>query len=194
MKQTIILVVIALVGAGAGVGIGISIVQPKIEQAHKTVEELTAKVEEVQAQSQQDQDKLRVATDELTKVKSDLSRSLSTLRRSNTELEQAKSELLLVKQAFERAKAKDQETPQSQTAAASREQPATAKPALQAQPARTSAGPVQEYTVQSGDSFWKIAQAQLDNGSRFQEIIDLNPEVDSTKPLKIGMKLKLPAK
>lgn len=188
MKQTIILVVIALVGAGAGVGIGISIVQPKIEQVNKTVEELTAKLEEAQTQSQQDQDKLKVATDELTKVKSDLSRSLNTLRRSNTELEQARSELLLVKQAFERAKAKDQETPQSQTAASFQEQPAAAKPA------RTSAGPVREYTIQSGDSFWKIAQTQLDNGSRFQEIIDLNPEVDSAKPLKIGMKLKLPAK
>lgn len=32
----------------------------------------------------------------------------------------------------------------------------------------------QEYTVQKGDSLWKIAQEQLGSGTRYTEIMQLN--------------------
>ena len=50
-----------------------------------------------------------------------------------------------------------------------------------------------EYVVQEGDSLWKIAEEQLDNGTRYNEIMDLNPGVDENTVLRQGMKLKLPA-
>ncbi len=51
------------------------------------------------------------------------------------------------------------------------------------------------YTVQDGDSLWKIAAAQLGAGSRWDEIHKLNAEIlTSQDALKLGMKLRLPAK
>ena len=38
----------------------------------------------------------------------------------------------------------------------------------------TPAPTYREYTVQRGDSLWKIAQAQLGSGSRYREIVSLN--------------------
>ncbi len=51
------------------------------------------------------------------------------------------------------------------------------------------------YTVQDGDSLWKIAAGQLGAGSRWDEIHKLNAEIlTSQDALKVGMKLRLPTK
>lgn len=51
------------------------------------------------------------------------------------------------------------------------------------------------YTVQDGDNLWKIASSQLGAGSRWDEIQKLNADVlADQKPLKVGAKLRLPAK
>jgi len=50
------------------------------------------------------------------------------------------------------------------------------------------------YTIQSGDSLWSIAQKQLGNGSRFNEILKLNPKISAKSNLAVGSKLKMPAK
>ena len=51
------------------------------------------------------------------------------------------------------------------------------------------------YTVQDGDNLWKIAAGQLGAGSRWDEIHKLNAEVlTSQDALKVGMRLRLPAK
>ena len=51
------------------------------------------------------------------------------------------------------------------------------------------------YTVKRGDSLWRIAESHLGAGSRFTEIIDLNPETLSGNAdfLPIGLILRLPA-
>ena len=52
-----------------------------------------------------------------------------------------------------------------------------------------------EYIVKESDSLWQIAQAQLGNGNRFSEIIQLNQSILSDpEKLEVGMKLKLPAR
>ena len=48
------------------------------------------------------------------------------------------------------------------------------------------------YTVQEGDSIWKIAQRKLGNGNRYKEIIKLNSNIGSGGSIKPGMKLKMP--
>jgi nucleoid-associated protein YgaU len=49
------------------------------------------------------------------------------------------------------------------------------------------------YVVKESDSLWQIAQKQLGNGNRFNEIIQLNQSAFADpEKLSIGMKLKLP--
>jgi nucleoid-associated protein YgaU len=51
------------------------------------------------------------------------------------------------------------------------------------------------YTVQDGDSLWSIAESQLDDGSRWQEIYDLNADTIGPDPssFEAGITLVLPA-
>jgi len=49
------------------------------------------------------------------------------------------------------------------------------------------------YTVQQGDSLWQIAAKQLGNGSRYEEIVELNANIlENEDSLAVGMCLKLP--
>ena len=48
------------------------------------------------------------------------------------------------------------------------------------------------YLVVAGDSLWSIARDQLGSGTRYKEILALNPTLTNDKPLKIGTQLKLP--
>jgi nucleoid-associated protein YgaU len=53
---------------------------------------------------------------------------------------------------------------------------------------------VTEYTIQSGDYLYKIAQKQLGDGERYTEILRLNSELSEKDRLKVGTKLKIPKK
>lgn len=46
------------------------------------------------------------------------------------------------------------------------------------------------YTVKKGDSFWKIAKAQLGSGNRYKEIMAANGT--TSERLKVGQKIKIP--
>lgn len=49
------------------------------------------------------------------------------------------------------------------------------------------------YFVQSGDNLWKIAQDHLGNGSRYEEIVELNDNIiTDSEDITVGMQLKLP--
>ena len=51
------------------------------------------------------------------------------------------------------------------------------------------------YTVQEGDSLWKIAAGQFGNGSRYTEISKLNADIlDNEDNLAVGMRLRMPAR
>jgi len=56
---------------------------------------------------------------------------------------------------------------------------------------RTKKENAKTYIVQSGDSLWKIAKRELNNGSRYKEIAQLNNIQDPNR-LTIGMVLQLP--
>lgn len=58
-------------------------------------------------------------------------------------------------------------------------------------PASTTSSGYTEYTVQSGDTAWTIAEKQLGNGAEYQKILDANGLKESD-PLKIGSKIKIP--
>ena len=49
------------------------------------------------------------------------------------------------------------------------------------------------YFVQSGDNLWKIAQNHLGDGSRYEEIVELNDDIiTDSEDITVGMQLKLP--
>ncbi len=55
----------------------------------------------------------------------------------------------------------------------------------------TTSSSYTEYTVQSGDTAWTIAQKTLGNGAEYQKILDANG-LKETDSLKIGSTLKIP--
>ena len=58
-----------------------------------------------------------------------------------------------------------------------------------------TAGPGRWYVVKDGDNLWKIAADQLGNGSRYKEIIKLNPGIVSHEDnLDVGTRLRLPVR
>lgn len=75
------------------------------------------------------------------------------------------------------------------------EQPAQPEtPAAPEQPAGEQPGSAGTYTVQSGDSLWRIASRELGSGTRWSEIYDLNRDVISDPDrIYIGQELQLPA-
>lgn len=53
--------------------------------------------------------------------------------------------------------------------------------------------PLETYTVQSGDSLWKIAEAHYGNGNKYHAIFDANRDIlDNPDLIKPGQVLKLP--
>lgn len=52
-----------------------------------------------------------------------------------------------------------------------------------------------EYTIQIGDTFWKIAEKELGSGSRWQSIYELNKDkMKEPNKLKAGQKIIIPVK
>lgn len=75
--------------------------------------------------------------------------------------------------------------------------PSTADPNREAPAPRagsTHQPPTVRYTVKRGDSLWKIARDRLGDGTRFTEILDLNPDVLGGRPdfITPGLVLLLP--
>ena len=67
------------------------------------------------------------------------------------------------------------------------------EPAQAAVPAATAAAPGQAYKVGPGQSLWSIAAELLGSGSRYQEILDLNPSLGNNPNLIYpGQELRLP--
>jgi nucleoid-associated protein YgaU len=51
------------------------------------------------------------------------------------------------------------------------------------------------YVVAEGDSIWEIAAEQLGDGSRYDEIVELNSDIlDDEDTLSVGMRLKMPTR
>lgn len=48
------------------------------------------------------------------------------------------------------------------------------------------------YIVVEGDNLWNIAKKKLGSGTRYKEILALNPHISKDEPLTIGTKLLLP--
>jgi nucleoid-associated protein YgaU len=65
---------------------------------------------------------------------------------------------------------------------------------VQPRPAQDSAGISVEniVTVQRGDSLWKLAQKTLGRGSRYPELLAVNPRIANPNQIRSGAQLNLP--
>ncbi|MFA5292813.1 MAG: LysM peptidoglycan-binding domain-containing protein [Phycisphaerae bacterium] len=66
-----------------------------------------------------------------------------------------------------------------------------AAPAAASAPVKSSAS--RQYVIKDNDSLWQIAAKYLGNGSRYEEIVELNKSIDPDN-LIVGTKITLPAK
>jgi len=66
------------------------------------------------------------------------------------------------------------------------------------EPASQQGGQTKQYkrhTVQEGENLWRIAAAELGDGSRYGEIVKLNADIlEDQDSLEVGMRLKMPAR
>ena len=88
-----------------------------------------------------------------------------------------------IKNAFGKTEEPPVEKPSSPAAEPQSEPPA-------AEPEQTQAG---TYTVQSGDTLWKIAEDHYGDGNQFQKIFEANSELlDSPDHILPGQELVIP--
>lgn len=196
MRQILVIGIFILIGLAAGTGLGLLINKPQIEAARQEAADLNARLQEAEAQSQE---KLRVASEEIAKLRADLMRTRNDLTRLNTDLVRTRAELAQATrpdvQPPQPQAAQPMPTSQPAAATAQGRPDGSAVVSAQAQtPTDKTAIPLREYVIKDGDSFWKIAASQLGSGTRYKEIIALNPSVSADKPLVIGTKIKLPPK
>ena len=159
----------------------------KVEENKTRIADLEATVKDLQEQNEtlknskgDSEEAVRKASVELARYKNDLSRMTDMIRGLSTELQKAKTELVQLRgpQPAETASA---ETPSGSTRTAT-----TAS-------TTSSTVATTDYIVKEGDSLWKIAEMELDNGLRYKEILKLNPNLSEDKPLVVGTKIKLPS-
>ena len=179
MKLLVPIIVALLAGIGTGIGVGIMMTKPKVEENKTRISDLEAKVIELQDQNKQLQSSsdesnaaVRKATQESVRLKNAYEAVINQL---NVKLENATTELAALKNG----------TPT--------ETPAGTAPTESTVTAGTPTVATVDYVVQEGDSLWKIAANELDNGMRYKEILELNSTLSEDKPLIPGTKIKLPS-
>ena len=71
--------------------------------------------------------------------------------------------------------------------------PPTPEPQPEPTPVQAGQAGAHTYTVQSGDTLWKIAEDNLGDGNRYGEIFDANRDIlDSPDHILPGQELRLP--
>lgn len=60
-------------------------------------------------------------------------------------------------------------------------------------PAPAAEAQEQKYTVQAGDSMWKIAAHFYGDGSKYKKILEANPQIEDENKIHPGDELTIPA-
>ena len=162
--------VMLLVGVGIGTGVGMLISKPRIDEKKKEIDLLVTQMQTAKTDSDKT---IQLHKSELIRMKNMLMQTTTKLANINAELKEIENR--------------------------TSESPATSEPEVViTTPSDTnrtpSTVPTIDYTVQDGDSFWKIAQEQLGDGNRYTEILKLNPTISENQTLTIGTKIKIPTR
>lgn len=178
----VIYAVIALIALAGGTGIGYLLTESKVTEVQTEIGQLQ------KANSQLETD-FKKTEAEITQLKTDLVKARNEKVQFDRDLTKAKMDLSRTKAVLQQVLG--QQIKPSQT---SLKKPAAPAAAIdQNRPSVTIAG-TREYIVKNGDSLWVIATKELGSGTRYEEILKLNPHINKNTTLDIGMKLKIPAK
>jgi nucleoid-associated protein YgaU len=177
MNNRMLYPVMLLVGVGIGTGVGMLISKPEIDKGQKEIDQLRA---QIQISKTDSEERIQRATTEIARNKNELARMKNLVMQITTKLSTANAELKAIKGG--------EQTPPATAADTTQPQTVVMKTPTGTAPATSSI----DYTVEENDSLWKIAEEQLGNGIRYQEIIDLNDGITENTVLHKGMKLKLP--
>ena len=172
MNNQIKYLVILIVGVGIGTGIGILISKPEINKSQKELDQLMT---QMQTSKDESEKTIQRAAAEIARKENELKRTKTLLIQMDTQLKEATAQLQQIKTG--------------------NISPNETQPVAMSTPTgSTSTTAAHEYTIQEGDSLWKIAQNQLGDGLRYKEILKFNPEISENQTLTVGMKIKLPEK
>ncbi|OQA00852.1 MAG: LysM domain/BON superfamily protein [Planctomycetes bacterium ADurb.Bin401] len=169
MKQIIIIAVVGIVGIGAGFAGGMFFANTKSK----------AVIADMQTRMQQEQNQ---AQERLNGYDMMISTLNNELQKATLEIEKLKTPVSVITQqvpAASEVKEMEFEQPDGPTSAY----------ATKGNDTNTKL-----YKIQSGDSLWSIAQKQLGNGSRFKEILKLNPKLTEKSNLVVGLNINIPAR
>lgn len=191
-KQVVTVVVVVSLAVGIGIGAGVLITKPKLDESKQTIEGLTLAMEQSKAESdeiiQKNSAQVTQLKSELTRANSTITQARAELTRLNGELAQARAEL----QRLGRPQPGEASPEPVRTPAAPAASPTTPAGTPAAAPAANTQSV--DYVIKEGDSFWKIADEQLGNGIRWEEILPLNPTLNKDSVLVVGAKIKIPSK
>ena len=188
MNNRILYPVILLVGLVIGMGVGTLTSKAKIDEQKEVVEKQKGEISRLETQMQTEKTDsegiIRKAETEIAQNKNELARMKSLVTLTTTQLAKANAELREIK-------SRNQESP---TISPEVTEPVVVitTPSRDAGTASTT-GTI-DYTIEDGDSFWKIAQEQLGDGLRYKEILKLNPDMSENQALIIGTIIKIPAR
>jgi nucleoid-associated protein YgaU len=159
---------------------------------------LKTQLETLETQSQAKQ---RAADDEIARLRAELMRTRNELARVNTDLIKVRTDFAQYKASLEQQTPQTSSSPTAQAAPEGVKSPGQGPTTASAAPSSATASVsspavpgTREYVIKEGDSFWKIAASQLGSGTRYKEILQLNPTLSPNKPLEIGTKILIPAK
>ncbi len=169
MNNRMLYPVMLLVGIGIGTGVGMLISKPKIDKGQKDFEQLQTQMQTAKAESEKT----------IARNENEITRMKDFVKQITMQLAKAKAELEAIKGGNPESALTSPEAAEPEVVITT---PIGTAPATSAI----------DYTVEENDSLWKIAEEQLGNGIRYQEIIDLNDGVTENTVLHKGMKLKLP--
>lgn len=190
MKLLFLCVVTLLVGFAAGFGVSYLVTEGQQEQMQTKIDELRSQAVDLQTKLETSQNQSSQVSGELTTLRREHAQMQTNLTNASTRLRMAEAELAALKNSTP-SPVDTAPTTTPQVTPPDRTLPVTPAPSA-VRP--TSPVPTKDYTVQEGDSLWKIAANQLGQGFRFREILDLNPDVSEDQTLKVGRTLKIPAR
>jgi nucleoid-associated protein YgaU len=200
-RQAISCFLVLLVGLAGGTGIGYFMLKPRLSEAQTTLAQVQTELSALQTEQSQSSEKFKAAATEISKLKTDLVNARNDVMRKNTELLRAQTDAAKMRTLLEQTLGQGADaaigaagTPTPQPTVRTGPVTGTAPTTAQAVPTPAATAGTREYTVQDGDSLWKIAAGELGNGMRYKDIEALNPELAGNKNLSIGMKIKLPTK
>lgn len=196
-KQAFIYLLVLVIGAAGGAGLGYLMTQAKIDEANIVADELAAQLEAQAAEAQAD---LETINTKVTRLEADLVRARNDLMRKNTELLRAQTDMekmkTLVQQTLNPGAGGGGTAAAQPPATTTRTPPTAQRPSANQRTTTPAAAPTgtRSYTIQDGDSLWRIAATELGSGPRYKEILTLNPNLTETGTLTVGSQILLPAR